>query len=25
MTAEDSVTWAAQQCEAIFGKWQHKA
>ena len=25
MSAEDSVKWAAQQCEAIFNKWQHKA
>ena len=25
MTAEESVKWAAQQCEAIFDKWQHKA
>ena len=25
MTAEESVKWAAQQCEAIFNKWLHKA
>ena len=25
MTAEELVKWAAQQCEAIFNKWQHKA
>jgi multiple sugar transport system substrate-binding protein len=25
MAAEDSVKWAARQCEAIFNKWQHKA
>jgi multiple sugar transport system substrate-binding protein len=25
MTAEQSVTWATQQCEAIFDKWQRKA
>ena len=25
MTAEESVKWAAQQCEGIFTKWQHKA
>jgi multiple sugar transport system substrate-binding protein len=25
MSAEDSVKWAAQQCETIFDKWQHKA
>ena len=25
MSAEDSVKWAAQQCEAIFNKWQHKS
>jgi len=25
MTAEDSVKWATQQCEAIFSKWQHRA
>ena len=25
MSAEESVKWAAQQCEAIFEKWQHKA
>jgi multiple sugar transport system substrate-binding protein len=25
MSAEDSVKWAAQQCEAIFTKWQHKS
>ena len=25
MSAEDSVKWAAQQCEAIFKKWAGKA
>jgi multiple sugar transport system substrate-binding protein len=25
MTAEESVKWAAQQCEGIFDKWLHKA
>ena len=25
MSAEDSVKWAAQQCQNIFNKWQHKA
>jgi multiple sugar transport system substrate-binding protein len=25
MTAEDSVKWAAQQCDGIFNKWQNKA
>jgi multiple sugar transport system substrate-binding protein len=25
MTAEEAVKWAAQQCEGIFDKWQHKA
>ena len=25
MTAEESVKWATQQCEAIFDKWLHKA
>ncbi len=25
MTAEESVKWAAQQCEDIFNKWLHKA
>jgi multiple sugar transport system substrate-binding protein len=25
LSAEDSVKWAAQQCEGIFDKWQHKA
>ena len=25
MTREESVKWAAQQCEDIFNKWQHKA
>jgi multiple sugar transport system substrate-binding protein len=25
VSAEESVKWAAQQCEAIFNKWQHRA
>src|SRR5215471_14841222 len=25
MTAEESVKWAAQQCQDIFNKWLHKA
>ena len=25
LSAEDSVKWAAQQCEAIFKKWAGKA
>lgn len=25
MSPEESVKWAAQQCEAVFKKWQHKA
>jgi multiple sugar transport system substrate-binding protein len=25
MSAEESVKWAAQQCEDIISKWQHKA
>ena len=25
MTAEESVKWAAQQCQTIFEKWLHKA
>jgi hypothetical protein len=25
MTAEESVKWATQQCEAIVEKWLHKA
>ena len=25
MTPEESVKWAAQQCEGIFDKWLHKA
>jgi multiple sugar transport system substrate-binding protein len=25
MTAEESVKWAAQQCNEIFNKWLHKA
>jgi len=25
LTAEESVKWAAQQCEGIFNKWLHKA
>jgi multiple sugar transport system substrate-binding protein len=25
MSAEDSVKWATQQCEAIFEKWLQKS